>query len=70
MGNAESAWTATHEIARRPWSIATKGFDVCVIGADIAGMSTAHRLALEESRLVMLVACERKVINPPREQEF
>ena len=54
MRNAESVWTATHEIARRPSLDRDADADVCVIGAGIAGMSTAYVLAREGLRVVIV----------------
>src|SRR5688572_127450 len=54
MRKAESVWTATHEIARRPSLDRDEDADVCVIGAGIAGMSTAYVLAREGLRVVIV----------------
>ena len=54
MDNAQSVWTATHSIARRPPLDRDEDADVCVIGAGIAGMSTAYALAREGLRVVIV----------------
>ena len=54
MDNAQSVWTATHAIARRPPLDRDEDADVCVIGAGIAGTSTAYVLAREGRRVVLV----------------
>ena len=54
MNAAESVWTATHRIARRPPLHNDENADICVVGAGIAGLSTAYALAREGLRVVVV----------------
>jgi glycine/D-amino acid oxidase-like deaminating enzyme/nitrite reductase/ring-hydroxylating ferredoxin subunit len=47
-------WQATCEIAQRPALAEDVDTDVCVIGAGIAGMSTAYLLAVQGTRVVVV----------------
>src|SRR5688572_6511227 len=54
MHTVESVWTATHWIPRRPPLDRDETADVCVVGAGIAGMTTAYFLAREGLRVVVV----------------
>ena len=54
MQAPESVWTATHAIARRPSLDQDEQADVCVVGAGIAGLTTAYLLARDGLRVVVV----------------
>src|SRR6266699_2240081 len=53
-GATTSIWTATSEIRSRPTLTKDAKADVCVVGAGIAGLTTAYLLA-EEGRSVIVL---------------
>src|SRR5438552_15682252 len=53
-GATTSIWTATSEIRSRPALTKDATADVCVVGAGIAGLTTAYLLA-EEGRSVVVL---------------
>jgi glycine/D-amino acid oxidase-like deaminating enzyme/nitrite reductase/ring-hydroxylating ferredoxin subunit len=53
-GNKESIWASTADIAPRPELAEDLNTNVCVIGAGIAGLSTAYLLAREGKSVVVL----------------
>jgi glycine/D-amino acid oxidase-like deaminating enzyme/nitrite reductase/ring-hydroxylating ferredoxin subunit len=53
-GSTTSVWTATVETPDRPALAADASVDVCVVGAGIAGVTTAYLLAREGKRVVVL----------------
>ena len=55
-GTTETVWTATHVIAERPPLVSDVDADVCVVGAGIAGITTAFLLATEGRHVVVLDA--------------
>lgn len=53
-GHNESVWTATADIPPRPLLADDQQANVCIIGAGIAGLSTAYFLAKEGKSVVVL----------------
>lgn len=53
-GESVSVWMATAEVPREPRLDADLEADVCIIGAGIAGLTTAYLLAREGERVVVL----------------
>ena len=53
-GKTDSVWTATADIPPRPSMAADESANVCVIGAGIAGLTTAYALVREGKSVVVL----------------
>ncbi|MBC8165244.1 MAG: FAD-dependent oxidoreductase, partial [Bryobacteraceae bacterium] len=53
-GSNESVWTATADIPPRPALAADDSANVCIVGAGIAGLTTAYMLACEGKSVIVL----------------
>ena len=53
-GKTESVWTVGVDVPTYPSLTANETADVCVVGAGIAGLSSAYLLALEGKSVVVV----------------